>query len=534
MKRSHPFSTATAALLVLFLSIGCSQTSKSADATPVEIKLPSLFADHMVLQRGIAVPVWGTAGPGQKVTVEVAGKKATARADESGAFVAKLPKLKASDTPVTMTVTCGDAKTVVNDVLIGDVWLGSGQSNMEWTFKLLAGGGDKDGSKLKELTKVGENLPNVRLYTFPKTTLAEPTKNVRGEWKVCSPEALAGFSAVAFFFGREIHEKEKVPVGIVTNAWGGKPIESFMSAEAIKSNPDFQPLLDRKAKAAEEFPKLKEEYPKKLAEWEEKNKQTPGKAGAKPSEPKGAEDSSLASNIFNGMVNPVIPLAIKGVIWYQGESNAGRAEQYRALFPAMIKDWRKQWGQGDFPFIWVQLANFKDRQPQPGDSDWAELREAQSMTLKVPNTAEAVIIDIGEAKDIHPKNKLDVGRRLALAAQRIAYGRKDVVHSGPVFESMKIDGGAARLKFRYADGMTAQGGGALKGFAVAGEDKKFVWADAKIEGDTVIVSAPGVAKPVAVRYAWADNPECNLYNAAGLPATPFRTDDFPMITAGKK
>lgn len=530
MKRSHPLTTAAAALLLLFISVGCSHSPKS-DAPPAEIKLSSLFADHMVLQRGMAVPVWGTAGPGQKVTVEVAGKKATARADKDGAFTVKLPKLNASNTPVMMTVKSGDASVVVNDVLVGDVWVASGQSNMEWTFSLLADRG-KNEAKLKELTKDGD-IPNLRLFTFPKTTLLEPTKNVRGKWEPSSPEALVNFSAVAFYFGREIHEKEKVPVGLISNAWGGKPVESFISDEAMKANPAFKPLLDKKAEAAAGFEQAKAEYPEKLAAWEEKNKQAPGKAGAKPAEPKGAEDPSLASNIYNGMVHPIIPVAIKGAIWYQGESNAGRAEQYRTLFPAMIKDWRKQWGQGDFPFIWVQLANFKQRKAEPADSDWAELREAQSMALKLPNTAQAVIIDIGEANDIHPRNKLDVGKRLALAAERIAYGKNDVVHSGPVFDSMTIEGNQARLKFQFADGMHAKTGDKVTGFAVAGEDRKFVWADAKIAGDTVIVSAPGVEKPVAVRYAWADNPDCNLYNAAGLPASPFRTDDFPMITAGQ-
>jgi len=528
MKRS-PISTAAAALLVLFISVGCSHSAKT-DAVPAEIKLSSLFADHMVLQRGMAVPVWGTAGPEQKVTVEVAGKKASTRADKDGAFTAKLPKLTASDTPVTMTVTCGDAKTVVNDVLVGDVWVASGQSNMEWTFKLLTGNG-KDEAKLKELTKDGD-LPNMRLFTFPKTALLEPTKNVRGNWQVCSPEALVNFSAVAFYFGKEIHEREKVPVGIISNAWGGRPVESFISDEAMKANPAYKPLLDKKAEAGAGFEQAKADYPKKLADWEEKNKATPGKAGPKPQEPKGAEDSGLATNIYNGMVNPIIPVAIKGAIWYQGESNADRAEQYRSLFPAMIKDWRKHWGQGDFPFIWVQLANFKQRKTEPADSDWAELREAQSMTLKLPNTAQAVIIDIGEAGNIHPANKQDVGKRLALGAEHIAYGKKDIVYSGPVFESMKVDGSQAKLKFKFADGLQAKGD-KLTGFSVAGEDKKFVWADAKVEGDSVVVSAPGVAKPVAVRYAWADNPECNLYNGAGLPASPFRTDDFSMITAGK-
>jgi sialate O-acetylesterase len=470
--------------------------------------------------------------PNQDVIVEVAGKTATAKADAQGNFMAKLPELEYGGNAVAMTITAGDDKLVLKDILIGDVWVASGQSNMEWTFKLLANNG-KDEAKLKELTKDGD-LPNVRLFTFHKTTLLEPTKNVRGQWEVCSPEALVNFSAVAFYFGREIHEREKVPVGLISNAWGGKPVESFISAEAMKADPAFKPLLDKKAEAGAGFEKAKEDYANKLAAWEKAAATNPStKPGAKPAEPKGAEDPNLASNIYNGMVAPIIPVAIKGVIWYQGESNADRAQQYRALFPALIKDWRKQWGQGDFPFIWVQLANFMARKDQPGDSAWAELREAQSMTLKVPNTAQAVIIDIGEAGNIHPANKRDVGKRLALGAERIAYGKNDVVHSGPVFDSMTIEGNQAKLKFQFADGMHAKTGDKLTGFAIAGEDKKFVWADAKIEGDTVLVSAPGVAKPIAVRYAWADNPECNLFNGAGLPASPFRTDDFPMVTAGK-
>src|SRR5687767_2524238 len=418
----------------------------STSTALAEIKLPSLFADHMVLQRGMAVPVWGTVGPNQEVTFEIGGKTAKAKADGSGNFMAKLPALEYGGNAVTMTIDAGGEKLVLKDVLIGDVWVASGQSNMEWTVRMSSKGPED----LEKTAKEADH-PNLRLFTFPKTTLLEPTKEVRGKWEVCSPETVKNFSAVAYHFGRNIHEMEKVPVGLISNAWGGKPVESFMSDAAIKADPAFKPLLDKKEQAAKNLPAAKETYQKRLAEWEKNRTATnpTTKPANKPQEPMGSQDSSLASNIYNGMVHPVIPYAIKGVIWYQGESNAGRAEQYRALFPAMIKDWRKQWGQGDFPFIWVQLANFKERQPQPGDSDWAELREAQSMTLKVPNTAEAVIIDIGEARDIHPKNKLDVGKRLALAAERIAYGREDVVHSGPVFESMKIDGNAARLKFKH-------------------------------------------------------------------------------------
>ncbi len=516
MKRSSFF----VATLVLSLSA-------SAFA---EIKLSPLFADHMVLQRGMAVPIWGTVGANQEVVVEAAGKSAKATADGAGNFLAKLPELEYGGNAVTLTLTAGGEKLVLRDVLIGDVWIGSGQSNMEWPLHATH-------DSKKAIAEA--DFPNIRLFTFPKVTLLSPTKEVLGKWEVCSPQTVKNFSAVAYYFGREIHDREKVPMGLIANAWGGKPVESFMSEEAIESDPAFKPLLDKKEAAAHHLPAARAAYEKRLVEWEKNNaatnpatKSTTTKPAAKPQEPLGSQDSSLASNIYNGMVHPLVPIAIKGAIWYQGESNAGRAEQYRALFPAMITDWRKQWGQGDFPFIWVQLANFKERRPEPGDSDWAELREAQSMALKLPNTAQAVIIDIGEAKDIHPKNKADVGKRLALAAERIAYGKNDVVHSGPVFDSMKIEGNGARLKFLHADGLRAKDG-ALKGFAIAGEDKKFVSAEAKVEGDAVVVRAAGVEQPVAVRYAWADNPECNLYNGADLPASPFRTDDFPMITAGK-
>ncbi len=514
--RNNTFMKRLLPLIASFVLLCASEAS-------AEIKLSPLFADHMVLQRGIAVPVWGSASPNRQVNIEVAGKTATATADTSGAFIAKLPALEYGGNAVTMTLTAGDDKLVLKDVLIGDVWVCSGQSNMQWSVR-------QSGDAEKEIASADH--PNIRLFNFPQTTSLELTKEVKGKWAVCSPESVAGFSAVGYFFGRDIHAKQKAPIGLIANAWGGMPAESFTSRAALEADPSFKPLLDRKLHAGQNEAKAHAEYTAKLAEWEKKNGEAPGSAGKKPGPPQGAAAPSLASNIFNGMVNPLIPYAIKGAIWYQGESNAGRAEQYRTLFPAMITDWRKQWGQGDFPFLWVQLANFKERANEPGDSEWAELREAQSMTLKLPNTGQAVIIDIGDAKDIHPKNKQDVGKRLALAAERIAYGKNDVAYSGPVFDSIKIEGKEARVKFLNGDGLMARGD-KLRGFAIAGEDQKFVRADAKVEGDSVVVSAPTVEKPVAVRYGWADNPDCNLYNAADLPASPFRTDDWKMITAGK-
>jgi sialate O-acetylesterase len=282
---------------------------------------------------------------------------------------------------------------------------------------------------------------------------------------------------------------------------------------------------------------------KKIAldgEWKykvEKAIEQPASVPQRPSPPVLANAPFLASNIYNAMVYPVIPYGIIGVVWYQGESNADRAEQYRKLFPAMIRDWREQWKQGDFPFLFVQLANYgpQGRPDQPTESDWAELREAQTMTLVAsPNTGMAVTIDIGESKDIHPKNKQDVGKRLALAAEKVAYGKGDVQYSGPIYQVMKVEGDKVRISFDHAAGLKTKDGQPPRGFAIAGEDKKFVWAEAKIQGREVIVWSDAVKKPAAVRYGWANDPVTSLYNGADLPASPFRTDDWPMVTAGKK
>jgi sialate O-acetylesterase len=484
------------------------------------VTLAPVFSDHMVLQREKEVPVWGTATAGEKVTVEYAGKKAEATADDKGAFMAKLPPLKVGNA-TTLKIT-GDktAEPVIfNDVLVGDVWICSGQSNMQWETRR-ARDGQAEADKAK--------FANLRLYQVPRRSstqaskeleranpATQPVQTMQAMWAVCTPETAIEFSAVGFFFARELLEKEpNVPIGLIQNAWGGMPVESFMSEEAINADPDFKVLLEKRAAAATQ-------------EVRGPN------GGLRP--PNGPQ---WATNIYNRMVYPLLPCAIKGAIWYQGESNAPRAEQYRKLFPAMIRDWRKQFGQGDFPFLFVQLANYgnrKEKPKDPADSDWAELREAQTMALSaVPNAGMAVIIDIGETNDIHPKNKQDVGKRLALAAQKIAYGRDDAEFSGPSYREMQVQGEKVRVKFDHAKGLKTRGDSPVKGFAVAGEDKKFVWADAKIEGEDVIVSSPQVAKPVAVRYGWADDPEVSLYNGADLPMSPFRTDDWPMITKGKQ
>jgi sialate O-acetylesterase len=521
-------------IAILLPSLHCHQQRKSSsgDGTGVAqqpatvqvdaaaLTLPQVFSDHMVLQRDIEVPVWGKASPGQNVTVEYAGKKVKATADEKGDWLAKLPPLKIGNaTSLTITGQEPQKPIVLKDVLVGDVWICSGQSNMQWELRR-ARDGQAEADKAK--------YPNLRLYQVPRrsstqpskelerpTATTQPAQQMQAQWAVCTPQTAIEFSAVGYFFARELLEKQPdVPIGLIQNAWGGMPVESFMSEEAIKADRDFHILLEKREKSTTQ-------------EVRGPN------GGLRP--PNGPQ---WATNIYNRMVYPLLPYAIKGAIWYQGESNAGRAEQYRKLFPAMIRDWRKQWAQGDFPFLFVQLANYgngKPRPEQPGDSQWAELREAQTMALSaVPKTGMAVIVDIGENKDIHPKNKQDVGKRLALAAQKIAYGKNDAEFSGPIYREMRTDGGKIRIKFDHAKGLKTKDGSAPKGFQIAGEDKKFVWADAKIDGQDVIVSSSQVKKPVAVRYGWADDPAVSLYNAADLPASPFRTDDWPMITAGKK
>jgi sialate O-acetylesterase len=321
---------------------------------------------------------------------------------------------------------------------------------------------------------------------------------------------------VGYFFGRELHQKLDVPVGLIHTSWGGTAAEVWTSKRTLDATELLKPMV-------ENYTKRMESYEKQMAGLKEAAEKA--KAEGKPA-PKAPNKPMMPSCLYNGMIANVLPYGIRGAVWYQGESNASRAKEYQTLFPAMIKNWREDWGQGDFPFGFVQLANYMTRREQPADSAWAELREAQTMTLSLPKTGMAVIIDIGDAKDIHPKNKQDVGKRLALWAQSQVYG-KDVVYSGPMYESMKVEDGKVRVSFKHTGGGLEAKGGKLAGFAVAGEDRTFVWADATVDGKTVVVCSEKVAKPVAVRYAWADNPDCNLYNKEGLPASPFRTDDWP-------
>ena len=525
--RLRPTTPAPAAFCVSLCTVLFFTAALRAD-----VKLSPLFADHMVVQRGIPVPVWGTADPGEAVAVSLGGPKVTATADASGKWLVKVPPLDVGPArEMTVVGRNADRPLTVKDVLVGEVWVCSGQSNMEWNV-------NNSNQPEKERAEAA-NYPQVRMFTVKKAVTGKPSATLEGSWAVSAPGSVGNFSAVGYFFGRELHKSLGVPVGLIHTSWGGTPAESWTSAQALAADDDLKPILERWNQQYSAFRRQLAELPQSFGQWAAAAEQAEAQGRPVPAAPKVDDPRSSPwrpSGLYNAMIAPVLPYGIKGAIWYQGESNAGRAYQYRKLLPAMIKSWRDAWGQGDFSFLIVSLANYQKVDEQPVESEWAELREAQAIAAaKDPNNGLALAIDIGEAGDIHPRNKQDVGRRLALAALAKSY-KQDVSHSGPVFESMTVEGDKVRLKFRHAyDGLSAKGGEGVKGFAVAGEDRKWAWAEAKVDGsDTVVVRSDKVSKPVAVRYAWANNPVCNLYNKADLPAVPFRTDDWKGVTADNK
>jgi len=499
-----------------------------ACAVFADVKLPAVIGDNMVLQQGAKASIWGWAAPNEEVMVSVSWSTmqwgVKPGKDGKWQFEMNAPK---PGGPYEMTFRAKNTITVKN-ILVGEVWVCSGQSNMAMSVR---GSNDAD----QEIAAA--DFPNIRLFTVQRQVAEEPQSDCTGSWTLCSPETVPNFSAVAYYFGRKLHKDLNVPIGLIHTSWGGTPAEAWTRTEALKADEDFAPIFARHDQAVARYPQAKADYEKKLEQWKKKAEEAKAAGEDAPKKPRGPGaplNSHTPAALYNAMIAPLIPYRIQGAIWYQGESNAGRAYQYRKLFPNMIKNWRADWGQGSFPFLFVQLANFKAVKEDPAESAWAELREAQSMTLALPNTGMAVIIDIGNANNIHPKNKQDVGKRLAIWSLGTTYGKK-IVYSGPLYKSMKAQGGKITLTFDHVGtGLVAKGNDGLKGFAVAGEDKNFVWADAKIEGDTVVVSAATVANPVAVRYAWADNPVCNLYNKEDLPASSFRTDDWPGETVDAK
>ncbi|UCC96654.1 MAG: hypothetical protein JSW66_12505 [Phycisphaerales bacterium] len=493
-----------------------------------DVRLPAIIGDNMVLQQGQPVSVWGWAEPGEQVMISTSWHAMSwaVTTSQNGKWASRMTPPEAGG-PHEMTIR-GNNEIAISNIMVGEVWVCSGQSNMQWAVRQAANA---------ELEIAEADYPDIRLFTVERTVADQPQSDCKGSWISCSPETVPGFSAVGYFFGRELHKKLDVPVGLIHTSWGGTPAEAWTRRGVLKADTDFKPILERYDDAIAEYPQAKQEHERKLEQWRqavEKAEAEGTKAPRRPREPFGPGHPHSPSGLYNAMIAPLIPYGIQGAIWYQGESNASRASQYRKLFPAMIENWRKDWGRGDFPFLFVQLANFREVKTEPGESDWAELREAQLMTLALPNTGMAVIIDIGEADDIHPKNKQDVGRRLASWALAQTYGQK-LVYSGPMYTSMQADGNRIILRFDHVGGgLAAAEEGPLKGFAIAGADRKFVWADARIDGETIVVSSDKVSEPVAARYAWADNPVCNLGNKEGLPASPFRTDDWPGITADNR
>jgi sialate O-acetylesterase len=459
------------------------------------------------------VPVWGWANDGEVVTVRFRGQKVTTTTKDLK-WCAVLRPLKAGG-PDTLTVSTKSQTIQLANVLVGEVWVCSGQSNMEFPLK---------NSFQAEADLALATNAQIRLFKVPKNRQESPTVVIKSAWELLSPTSAEYFSAVGYYFGRDLQQARKVPVGLIGTYWGGTPAESWISRPALEHNARYQAeLLDACAAATKSWREKMDAFEAEKAEAKKDGKAFTKAAPRQPWNP---------CELYNGMIAPLFPYAIKGAIWYQGESNAARAEQYRSLFPDMIRCWRRSWGQPDFPFICVQLAPFHATKPEPGESDWAELRDAQLLATQVlPNTGMAVITDVGDQKNIHPTQKAPVGARLALAARGIAY-REKLEYSGPVYKSMKTSGEKAVLKFTHVGKGLEARDGELKGFAVCGEDHKWVWATAAIQKDnTVTVSSPEVPKPVAVRYGWADYPVVNLWNKDGLPATPFRTDDFPLTTA---
>jgi len=646
------------------------------------LKLHALFSDNMVLQRDREIRVWGTASPGQTIKVRIGERRQSTTVAEDGRWEALLRPMDAGG-PHELSVE-GAQTVVLTNVLIGDVWICSGQSNMQWPVV---------GANDAEQEVAAAQHPRIRLLTVPNVTASAPLNSVNGQWDVCSPRTIPDFSAVGYFFGRGLHERLDIPIGLIDSSWGGTLAEAWTPHATLTADEELVPILDGFEATMELYPSAMKKYKEDLESWNRSKaegtakpeqqtdpgnkgfelgwagqeadasewkavavpcsiesitnidgavwfrreveipeswagksamlslgpvddfdetyfngtkvgatgKETPGfwahprryeasgelvrpgraviavrvfdhfmgggfpgapdamnltvsdtgesiplagewkyrievaldpqaLASGEPRRPMGPDSCNAPSRLYNAMIHPLTPFGIRGAIWYQGEANTHSAEQYKTLLPAMIASWREAWGWS-FPFMIVQLANFMPTSDVPSESSWSEIREVQASTAHSdPLGGLAVTIDVGEADDIHPRDKQTVGKRLALAARGIAYG-EGIVYSGPVYESMKVKGSEIVLEFKHIGSGLVAKGGKLKQFAVAGEDRRFVWAEARIEGDAVVVRSNRIPAPVAVRYAWGNNPEgCNLLNREGLPAVPFRTDNWAGLT----
>jgi len=495
-----------------------------------ETWVSNLFSDHMVVQQGKPVVVWGSDNPGGTVTVSMAGNSTTATADAKGKWIVRLPLLKANSGPHEITIKGTDTITI-RDVLVGEVWVCSGQSNMAWP---VASANDP------QLEALAARFPRMRLISIPQVGTQQAQDNFEGKWESVTPETVLQFSAVGYFFGRQLHQTLDVPVGLIDNAWGGSACEAWIPRDVLQANGHLE-LLAHWDKLAAEYDADAVEAKFQMAVEGWKKRAAAAKAAGKPNPPYPRRPRNpLAgqhrpANLYQGVLNPIIGYPIQGAIWYQGEANATRAKQYQDVFPLMIKTWREAWGQGDFSFYWVSLADFKDEVSEPAPADWAELREAQTLTMsRLPNTGEAIIIDLGEAHDIHPRNKQDVAKRLARWALAQNYGYSALVHRSPIYMSHEVTDNRVVITFDHVGGgLDTHDVRSVLGFTIAGSDKKFHHAQARIIGkNQVEVWSEEVAEPASVRYAWANNPISNLQNREHLPVTPFRTDKWKGITEG--
>ena len=495
-----------------------------------DVGLPDIIGSGMVLERDRRVPVWGKADPDEVVTVSFSGQVKKAKADQQGQWRVELDAMPANQTAATMTIAARNVIELTN-VLVGEVWLCSGQSNMQLTLPETNDG---------EAAITGADHPAIRLFDVSREVAFKRKTGKLGSWQVSSPESVRPFSAACYYFGVNLQKELEVPIGLINSSYGGSQAEAWTPVEYLLASDDLRPCVERAKIWDAERPRVKIEFEQKMQEWREiaaKAKAAGSDAPRPPREPDALRPFRIAGSIYNGMIEPLIPFAIRGVVWYQGESNEDRAQQYGILLPTMIRAWRERWGQGDFPFGIVQLPNYRDSHSEPADEAWSHLREAQRRTALTTHKAGLIVtIDIGEAHDIHPKNKLEVGRRMCRWALADVYGKK-MLKAGPVFVKAEAKGSKMVLTFSAAgEGLRVRDGDKLAEFAVAGADHQWHWAEARIAGkDRVEVWSDLVRQPEAVRYAFNNNPrDPNLTNETGLPAAPFRSDDWPGPTDGKR
>ncbi len=501
-----------------------------------ELKLPAIIGDNMVLQQKQVNPIWGWDIPGTEITVTFAGQTKTAKADDKGKWTLNLDALPANAKPETMSFK-GTTSAEAKNVLIGEVWLCSGQSNM---------GFELNRNWLAGADILASKNDQIRLVTVPNVGTQELQNDFKGKWDICGPETSGTFSAVGYFFGRQLQQTLQVPVGLIDNSWGGSSAEAWVKRDVLDADPRFTNVIEqwKKTEATYDYNKDLADFAEQKKAWEGKRDAAVAKGEDSPAPPRPPknqlEGQARPGNLYAGCLHPIIGYGIKGAIWYQGEANAGRAYQYNDLMTLMITEWRKDWKQGDFPFYYVQLADYMAEKPEPGDSNWAELRAAQTQTMNtVKNTGQAVIIGLGELNDIHPRNKAEVAKRLALWPLVKDYGFTGIPFRSPEYKSIEIKDNKVVITIDHIGaGLRTFDVSELKGFAICGEDQKWVWAEAKFLPGTpknrIEVTSSQVAKPIAVRYAWSDNPVCNVLSEEGLPLTPFRTDDFPLTTAPKQ